>query len=98
MCYAVRHGRKRVQKGYKMSTFFEIVTDLGGDLIRWIGDHFLEIFILAIIAAVSFGVYQLVILFPKIQAENIDLCVRAFEYTRDQCEFIVRNRIQVIKQ
>lgn len=28
------------------------------------------------------------------QQANIDLCVRAFDYTREQCEFIVKVRVR----
>lgn len=28
---------------------------------------------------------------------NIDLCVRAFDYTRDQCEFYIRNHVMTVK-
>jgi hypothetical protein len=59
----------------------------------WLVYHLVELFLIALIAILAFGGYGLIIAQHQYTEQQIDLCVRAFERARDQCEFIVRNRI-----
>ncbi len=76
-----------------MTDMIEYVSGVG----EWIVDNVLEIGVIAImILCLSLGIWA-IYQGTVDQQRQIDLCTRAFEYTRDQCEFIVRNHIQVIK-
>lgn len=62
----------------------------------WIAEHTIDLFFfLLMFAVICVFCYLLFVWFPQHREDQIQLCMRAFEYTHDQCEFIVRNRIPV---
>lgn len=62
------------------------------DLRGWAND---KLELLVLIAIVVAGIVALLRTQSSTTAEQIALCMRAFEYTRDQCAFIVRSGVMV---
>lgn len=64
-----------------------------GDVWNWIAEHAIDMFFLVTIGSLllmgAFALFGQ----PSWRSQQIDLCVRSFEYTHDQCEFIVNNHV-----
>lgn len=59
----------------------------------WITNHVVDlVFLTAIIGIIIIGLITLTHT-PSWRTQQIDLCIRAFDYTRDQCTFIVDNHV-----
>lgn len=65
------------------------------DLRGWANDKLELLVLLVLIAIVVAGIVALLRTQSSTTAEQIALCMRAFEYTRDQCAFIVRSGVMV---
>jgi hypothetical protein len=68
--------------------------ELHGDDVMWVVEKL--VFLLLIAAGLLLLLRFFVGWGDSIQLErevNIAQCMRAFEYTRDQCEFIIRNHV-----
>lgn len=74
-----------------------MVADALYAVLDWLREHIAEIVLLL---GVCGAVALIALLAQHAQTEHqqqIDLCIRAFDYTRDQCEFIVTNHVMVSK-
>lgn len=60
---------------------------------EWISALILVAAVVTMIAAVAALAYH----FGDEQRQQVALCQRAFDYTKDQCEFIVHNHVMVSK-
>lgn len=69
--------------------------DLAYNAGYWIGEHRVEIALCTALTLFAIAFTWLVLRTQAEYQEQIALCVRAFEYSRDQCEFIVRNHVMV---
>lgn len=59
----------------------------------WLADHVVDLVVVAtLLLIVALGVFWFIDA-PRYREEQIRQCVYLFEYTHDQCEFMVRNRI-----
>jgi hypothetical protein len=74
-----------------MENILEGIGDVLGEIWGWLGDHIEVIVILVLIGLIVGGMYLLIGAAQREFEYKIALCQRAYEYTRDQCEFIVRN-------
>lgn len=62
-----------------------------GEVKNWLIDRRVDIAFALVIAVVIYAaLYMFMVAYPQ---QQVQLCMRAFEYTRDQCSFMVRNRI-----
>ena len=59
----------------------------------WFGEHIIDLFFGTVLLLLVVAVGYLVITYPQYQERQIQQCMRAFEYTHDQCEFMVRNHV-----
>lgn len=70
--------------------------DFGEDVIgtlEWLKDHVVDVsfaLILLLIAVLAIILWQRM---DQDRQQQLELCQRAFDYTHEQCEFIVRNRV-----
>lgn len=65
------------------------------DVRGWVSDNLELLLLLALIGITVAAIIGLWRYAADNTAEQIALCMRAFEYTRDQCEFIVKSRVMV---
>lgn len=61
----------------------------------WLSDHTIDIVMFLFLAACAVSVIWISQKSATDHRQQVDLCVRAFEYSRDQCEFIVSNHVMV---
>ena len=59
----------------------------------WIGDHVAELLLILVLSFMTMGIWSLIGAANRERADQIALCMRAFERTHDQCEFMVRNHV-----
>ena len=64
-------------------------------MIEWILDHLIELGMVCGLLLAGISIAWLNHAHEQRQQERIELCERAFEYTREQCEFIVRQNVIV---
>lgn len=78
-----------------MKAIWRSIVDVWDDVDYWWTENGALVVAAVLFVVVVIGAGALIKgILDAVEKDNIDQCVRAFDYTRDQCEFIVRNRVR----